>query len=101
MKNVREVVRKLDPNLSEKDKAFSAAMVLVGASQVGTNADKIAARTKLPRTTVRQYVKRLRKQGVFVGSKISCEWFDKKTGSVAFWMDVCVAEGLMKRVSAQ
>lgn len=99
MKDLRKVVRKMDPKLSEQDESFNAALVLVGAAEVGTNADKIAERTGLARKVVRGYTKRLREQGVFKGDKIACEWHDKEHGGVAFWLDVCVARGLMNRTA--
>lgn len=99
MKHPRTIVKEMDPNLSEEDGAFAAAMVLIAATQVGTKADRIAKRTGLKREVVRAYNRRLREQGVFIkNGKIACEWFDKKTGGIAFWMDVSVAEGLMNRV---
>lgn len=100
IKTVRDIVKKLDPKIKEDDSAFKAAMVLVASAQVGPNTDKVARRAKLPRALVRKYGKRLRHQGIWRGRKIACEWFDKTSGGTAFWCDVCVAEGLMNRVSA-
>lgn len=100
-KHPRTIVKELDPKLSEKDGAFAAAMVLIAASQVGTKADRIAKRTGLKRELVRAYNRRLREQGIFTkDGKIACDWFDKESGGIAFWMDVAVAEGLMQKVPA-
>lgn len=98
MKHPRKIVKKLDPNLDENSTGFNAAMVLIGASQVGTNADAIAKRTGLPRRKVREITGRCRDGGLFKNGKIvHGGWFDKD-GGIAFWLDVCVAEGMMRRV---
>lgn len=96
-KHPRAIVKEMDPNLKEDDEGFKAAMVLVGAAQVGTSAEKIAERTGLPRSLVRKYVKRARQQRIFQRDQIACDWFDEEHGGVAFWLDVCVLRGLMNK----
>ena len=88
----------MDPNLSEKGSTFNIAMVLIAAAQVGPNADKIAKRTKLSRSVARKISARCREAKLFVGGKLHHGgWFDKKSGGTAFWLDVCCAEGLLRR----
>lgn len=88
----------MDPNLSESDPGFKYGLVMLTACQVGPNADKIARRACLPRSEARKLAADCRRNGVFSGKYIvgAAEWF-KPGGGMAFWCDVCVAQGLLKR----
>ncbi len=99
MRSLRKVLKKMDPNLSVKDKAFNAALVLLAAAEVGPSADKIAKRAVLPRKEARQITARCRKARLFVKGQIHHGgWFDKDSGGIAFWMDVACVNGLLKRI---
>jgi hypothetical protein len=96
-KEIIAEVKKLDPNLSESDSSFKTARLMLTAATEGVfNADVLAGLVGLPRSFVRKRIKNLRDNGVFKDGKVYCEWFDKN-GGIAFWMDVCVAEGWMGR----
>ena len=97
IQQLRKEVKRLDPNLSEEDEGFSAALVLLAAGNVGTSWRKIADFTCLDPHLVKLFVSRLQRNKVFTHGKINCEWFDRENGDISFWMDVCVAQGLMNR----
>ncbi len=93
-----EVVR-LDPKIDRDDPCFKTGVILLVAIQVGANADRIAKFCGYSRDFVRLRARRARKNGIWQYDAVNCdEWFEKKFGGVAFWMDVLVAEGQMKRV---
>lgn len=100
MKSPQAIVKKLDPKLDTESEDFKIATVLIAATQVGPNADKIADKAKLPRRVVRKYAADARRAGVFKGGKIAHSgWFDKD-GGIAFWLDVAVVRGFLQRVAA-
>jgi len=83
------------------DEWNTSYMLLVAAIITGTsNTDAVAKKTKLPRSFVRVVARRLRANGVWVDGKTACDWFEED-GGVAFAADVCVAQGLMKRVKSK
>lgn len=94
----RREVRKLDKNLLESDPTFPTAMVLLAATAVGTNSDEIAKATELPRSQVRSIAAKARVQGIFRGGQVQHSGWFEEDGGFAFWLDVCVAQGLMNRV---
>lgn len=95
---IKNIIHELDPNLQEEDSAFSSAMILLAAAEVGPNADDIASLTNLSSEAVKERFARLEQNGVFKDGKIYCDWFDEETGTTAFWLDVCIAEGTINRV---
>ena len=99
MKSPRTIVRAMDDKLAEDSQAFTVAVVLVAAAQVGPNADRIAKRGRLTRAVARSWAKRARSAGVFQGPRIHHSgWFDKKSGGISFWLDVATVEGYLQRV---
>lgn len=97
LEKVKAEVRKMDPNLDSESSSFRAAVVLLAGLVVGANADSIAEFTGYSRAEVRKFGSNLRECGVWRGSKTACGWDDPESGGVAFWMDVCVAEGTLRR----
>jgi len=95
---LKDEIKRLDPNLKEDDEGYLHALLLLSSLQVGTSIKKLAEFTHLDIGFVKKAVRLLRKSGVFVGRKISAsEWFEEKTGGIAFWLDVGVAGGLIVR----
>lgn len=88
----------LDPAVSSSEDTFKAAVVMLAALEVGPNADRIAKLVGYPRTLVRIFGRRLRECGVWDGGVTKADWGDEKTGTIAFWCDVGVAVGWLKRV---
>lgn len=99
LKSVRKELARMDPNLDPKDETYRYALVMLTAAQVGPNADKIARRARIPRSEARKLTGDCRRTGIFKGKYIAHSgWFDKD-GGMAFWLDVCVARGLMERTT--
>jgi hypothetical protein len=99
LEDFKKEVHRLDPKLEEDDPGFSTALVLLVALQVGADAQKISDFTKIPLKRVKKLEKNFRANKVWVGKKTCCDWWDKKSGSIAFWCDVLVAEGMLKRTN--
>ncbi len=97
LRRIKKEIHHLDSTLSEDDTAFKTAMILFAALEVGANEKRVMEFTGLDRSFVAPRAKRLRENRVWVRGKTHCEWFGEN-GSIAFWADVFVAEGLMKRV---
>lgn len=97
LEQIKKEVHKLDPKCEVNSHAYKAAVCLLASLQVGPNAKKVAEFTGYHLTTVRDFAGNLRDSGVWKKGKIHCEWFDKKSGSTAFWLDVAVAQGLVQR----
>jgi hypothetical protein len=97
MKSVKTILREMDPNLKPDDDAYPAAAALVAAATVGTSADKIARRARIPRSKARAIAARCREAGLFAAGKISHGGWFGKDGGIAFWLDVAVAQGYMER----
>jgi len=95
---VRRTIRKMDPTLSPNDDAYKVAAILLSGLHVGPNIQEIARFTALPRLFVAKVGRCLRANGIWCGVKIAgSEWFDKETGGCAFWLDVNVGLGYLKR----
>jgi len=97
--DLKKEVKRLDPKTSdENEPAFKTALILLSALVVGANQKNIAKFTKIPQKFIAERAKRLRANGIWRGSKTNCDWFEK-SGGIAFWCDVLVAEGLIRRVN--
>jgi hypothetical protein len=90
-------VKRLDPQIDKKDDAFKAGVLLLAALQEGANMQRLAKFTGYDKGFVRAHVKRARDNGIFVGGRVHCDWFEEEFGGVAFWVDVLVAQGLLAR----
>jgi hypothetical protein len=88
-------VRRMDPKVNGR--ALKAGVIMLAALQEGTSFERLVEFTGFPRRTVFEFVKRLRMNGVFTDDgRVAAAWFDKD-GGIAFWMDVNVALGFIKR----
>jgi hypothetical protein len=94
------LVLELDPNTRAWTHNFKLALILLSATEVGPDLDKIVEFTGLDYDWVKPRFERLEANGVFKGDKIHCNWFEAGGGDVAFWLDVAVAEGFTQRVQA-
>jgi hypothetical protein len=102
LKEARHIVKELDPGLRTTDDAFKAALVLLAAVEVGVDAEKIYKFTeaKVSQLFIGRCFDNLRRSGIFEDDKIHHSgWFDKESGWISFWLDVAVAQGLVKRTS--
>lgn len=99
LKKIKEVVSQIDDQIDDADAGYKAMVVLLSSINIGPNADKLAKFTKYPRSLVRQFGRRLRNNGVWIGDKVAAvEWFEEG-GSVALIADSLVALGLVRRTS--
>jgi hypothetical protein len=98
---VKREVRRNDPNLKDNDSAFVSAVILLSSAIVGPNMRKLARFTGYKLADVAQRGYRLRKNGIWVGRGVDCgEWSAPKSGGIAFWLHVAVAEGHVMRGAA-
>lgn len=96
LQKIQKEVARLDPSIKENSATFKTAVMLLSALQVGANEEKVMAFTGFSKSFVTSRARRLRKSGIWDGDKTACEWFGED-GGIAFWADVCVAEGLLQR----
>lgn len=98
LEEIRAEVKRLDPNLEEEDPAFVAAVCMLSALEVGAYAVRVEKFTGYTYRRVTTIARRLTESGVWRGGKTHHSgWDDKDTGGIAFWSDVCVATGKLKR----
>lgn len=90
-------LKTMDPGLEPGTPMHDTAMILLASLVVGPSVEKVAAFLGLPRPEVLKRATRLRANGVWRGGKVRADWFDDKSGGVAFWCDCAVAEGLLVR----
>lgn len=98
-RQMENAVRQMDPSVDGR--AVKAATVLLAALQEGTSPDRLVAFTGYSRKTVVEFVVNLRTGGVFTddGHITGGAWFEEG-GGVAFWLDVSVALGYVKKGAA-
>lgn len=94
---IKRELRKMDNGNEPSD----AAVILMSAAIVGARQTALQKFTGLPRSVVSKYLATGRANRLFTrDGKIRAEWGEGGSDSgIAFWMDVCVLEGWMARVS--
>ena len=98
LKEVEATVKELDGNLEPDSDTFKSAVLMLVVAKMGDNADAIIRFTKFPRPFVSKRLQRMREQGILKDGLVSSDWFDEEHGGIAFWCDVAVVEGLLRRV---
>jgi len=96
--DVKAEVRRMDPVLDEDDEGFKAATVLLASVIVGQNQQKLVKFTGYRNTLIAKFAANLRRSGVWQKGKMADSGWFEKDGGTAFWLDVCIARGLLKRV---
>lgn len=94
-------IKHLDPKLGEGEESFKIATILLTGAVVGADVKAIAKFIELPVKEVKKYEKNLRTSGVWKGLETHCDWFNPKTGSIAFWCDVLVAQGYITKIKGE
>lgn len=100
---IKAEVRRLDPSLKDKDKAFKAAVALLAATcglaprPTGYMLTKV---TGYPYSLVCGFVSQWKSSGVIESNKICCDWLNRRDRGIAFWCDVAVGLGYMRRKAA-
>ena len=98
IRQIRNEIKRLDPQLKQDDTSFVTAVIMLSAIEVGADAERIAKFSGVGLGQVMEREHRLRKNKVWVGEKTHHSgWDDKESGGIAFWMDVCIADGLLVR----
>lgn len=75
----------------------SAALVLLAASSLGHNVDRLARFCGLSREVVARFARRLIDNGVWCGGDTVSRWSYSELEPTSFWRDVAVAEGRLCR----
>jgi len=96
LQQITEEVRRMDPHCTGD--AYKAAVCLFSSLVVGPDSKKLIEFTGYPSKLVRGFSSNLRASGVWSNGLVHADWFNKDSGGVAFWCDVAVAQGLMRRV---
>ncbi len=92
------VVKTLDPSLRKSDSAFRVAVILVVMLGAGTDFSIIQNLVPYSRKFCNDVFVRLLDNGIVTNDGVlHGNWFDRETGGIAFWMDVNVGLGFMKR----
>lgn len=95
----KKLVHDLDPKLSELDEGFKAAVVLILAAAIGPYPRAIHNMTGYQRHLIEEFITRCKTNGVMDDDYVfGNEWLKKKSGTVAFWLDVMVATGEVEKV---
>jgi hypothetical protein len=95
---VKKEVYRLDPVITEEDDGFKVAVILISSVIVGANIKRLAIFTHYTREYIAKVGKYFRKNQVWKNGEVdTSEWFKKETGGVAFWMNVAVGQGFVKR----
>ena len=95
IQEAEDVVREMDPNVREED--VQVGGLLIASAVIGNDEQALAVFTGYEPDFIATCGRRLRDNGVWVGDELCVDWWDEETGGVAFWMDVCIAQGLMRR----
>lgn len=98
---IKQAVREGDPELSEDDEAFHAAVVIMSLFSLRSwSAKAVADFTGYPLKEVKKFLWHLRANKVVRGHKVHHSgWDDNETGAMAFWLDVSIALGFLARVN--
>jgi hypothetical protein len=88
----------MDGTLAEDSYTFHAAMVLLASELVGPYVNRVSTFLNYPLGLVQVVGARLQEAKIWEGDEVSCErWFDPKKGTLAFLLDLMVAEGKLMR----
>lgn len=95
--DLKKEIRRMDPNLKPTDESFDTAVILLASTIVGPNVLSVSRYTGIATPEVAKRAKNFRESKVWSGKKVRAgEWFDKD-GGIAFWLDVSVGDGMLRR----
>lgn len=102
VKGCKKTVQELDPNWSEADEGFRAAVIMLYGSMRGIHhAKTLCAKTGYDQALCNKVAANLRKNGIWQGEKTHCNWHDKENGGMSFMLDVNIALGYMARIKSK
>lgn len=95
---IRETIKKLDPNMDENSESFLAAQFLLSSLYAGTRISHIAKFMGVRWCTLKKFHYRAELNGIFQNGQIYANWFDEgEAAGISFLCDVNVVCGLMDR----
>jgi hypothetical protein len=99
LNNIKKIIKTLDPPFSERDEGFKCAVVLLACMQKPHRIKDIVEFTKIDRPLVVKYIRNFRANKFFTntGKVKHSGWFDEKTGGIAFYCDVNIGLGYLRR----
>jgi DNA-binding XRE family transcriptional regulator len=98
---ISHALKTADPALKETDEIFKCAAILLASATLGPDEKAIATGLGYPLELVNKFAHNLRTSKIWKGGKVYADWDDKETGGTAFWCDVLVGQGLLKRGSSK
>lgn len=94
----RNAVRALDPKLDLNDQSAYCAAMLLCAAKNGASDGDVIQRTGVPLAAGKAIAWRLRRNRVWRKTATHHSgWDDPESGGIAFWLDVNVGTGMMRR----
>lgn len=94
---LRQQVESLNPELQSESSTFQAAVLLLAASEIGQNVERLARYTGLQRDFVAKCARRLCDNGAWRDGQVVYTWAEAGEDTTALWKDVQVAEGKLCR----
>jgi hypothetical protein len=98
LEQIKIDVLRMDPTLDRKCREFRLGVLLLAASWVGPDIDRLVAFTRLPRKFVEAVSGNMRACGLWADGIVHTEhWFEgDKADTDEFWLDCLVADGVME-----
>ena len=99
LKNIKKIIKELDPPFCESDEAFKCAVVLLACTEKPHRINDLVEFTKVDRSLVVKYMRNFRANKFFTrtGKINHSGWFDEETGGIAFYCDVNIGMGFLHR----
>jgi len=98
---IKQCIKEIDPIIEETDEVFEAAVILLAILEVGTVIKTLHHFTGYGIMRVRKYMERWEANGIVEDGKLyHSGWDDEGHGIIAFWLDVMVGTGMIKKVNA-
>ena len=97
-KTLREELERLDPKLVPGEPDYQASLMLLASCVVGPSIRKIERLLRVQPGSLRKFAQRARANGIWRSGKITSDWSAQNgEGVVAFWLDVNVCLGRLRR----
>lgn len=103
LNQIKNIIKSLDPPIKEYEEGFKCAIVLLSCTEKPPRIKDIVEFTNIERPLVAKYMRNFKANKFFTSTgKINHSgWFDKDTGGIAFYCDVNVGLGYLRRVNTQ
>jgi hypothetical protein len=97
LRRIEQAILDMDRHLDVRDRAFRVALILACSVRIGPNVRRIAHYTGYPYQFVEEVGRRLRQSKIWNGRFIDATNWCKEDGALAFWCEVNVGLGQLKR----